>query len=762
MKIKNKINLLGGITILSLILLSAIFAWIIQSGLNGGQQLINAFDKVNNTIPTIEKSLQSLALVLNADRDSYQAYVARLQASNTNNAKEISQADATNDENIQQVLDRATQAASNFNQETADVFSEFKEAFPKWKDNSKLSLKLVTQRSSIYSELINSSKDSRNNFEKMRPYMDDISQMLEKKISINSKSAIELYKVIDLVFNADRDAYQAQNFELLAISTSDVTAFNSYEKGNSENIQQVFDRMAEASKSFDSSMNDKYNDFKNFYLQWKQASIDTIKQCKKIIALNSKLANVNKIAISEFDRTRDTLDRLGDKATAISSGNVQLVQNEAKNFKTTVEKLKSLIKQTIMMAVIILAIVIIAIIIIVYFISRSLIKPIMSAISGVEKIAMGDLAVNFKTSRDEFGHMAESLNNMTFELNKKADLAENIANRNLNVDVTTLSEKDKLGNAFVTMVDRLNLVLATVKSDIIKVSSATTQVSAASTSLSQGASEQAAAIEEVKSSIIEISEQTSVNAENAAQANTFANKVTEASETGQRRMNRMRESMDQISQNSKLTQKVVKTIDDIAFQTNLLALNAAVEAARAGVHGKGFAVVAEEVRNLAARSAKAAAETAELIERSSKEISDGVSICDHTAEALAEITRNAESNNALVEKIANASSNQAHALTEINNGLNQIETVTYQNTANAEETASASENMASQALELKKLFSMFKLKDVEKGSPIVSDHIQNQSSTTPKKALKKVTLDNAKLVSPSDVIKLDDDEFGKF
>ena len=756
MKIRHKINTLGGISIISLLLLSAIFAWIIQNSINGGKQLITAFDNVNNTIPTIEKSLQSLALVLNADRDAYQAYVARVKAGSTNDPTVISEADASNIENIQQVLDRASKAAGNFSTETAEIFSEFKESFPKWKESSLQGFELIKKRSSTYTDLLQFSSDSQGQFNKMRPFIDDISKMLNKSIADNPTTRQAENIALDLVNNADRDAYQAQNYELLAMATTDNTAFTTYDKENAANIEQVSDRMEKASKNFNPSMLKKYTEFKKNFSQWKEASRNTLKKCAEIISINSKLTEIDRISVAEFAKTRDTLDRLGEKANEISAGNVKLVQTEAVNFKHSVDELKVMIERTITRAIIILAFVIIAIIVIVYLISRSLIKPIMSAIAGVEKIALGDLEVNFKIGKDELGHMANSLNNMTNELNQKAAIADKIANRNLNVEVDILSDKDRLGKAFATMVDHLNNVLNTINNDIVKVSAATSQVSAASLSLSQGATEQAAAIEEVKSSIIEISNQTSINAENATQANTVTHNVTQAAQTGQQRMNNMLKAMEQISLNSELTQKVVKSIDDIAFQTNLLALNAAVEAARAGIHGKGFAVVAEEVRNLAARSAKAAAETADLIARSNKEIVEGVNICEHTAEALDEISVNVEKNSTLIEQISLASSHQAQALTQINNGLNQIEIVTHQNTASAEQTASASEHMATQASELKELFAMFELK----GGKGNASKALNQSTDGDHERPK--SLHNAKIIDPTTEIKLDNADFADF
>ena len=175
-------------------------------------------------------------------------------------------------------------------------------------------------------------------------------------------------------------------------------------------------------------------------------------------------------------------------------------------------------------------------------------------------------------------------------------------------------------------------------------------------------------------------------------------------------MQRMISSMESITKNATDIQKVIKVIDDISFQTNLLALNAAVEAARAGVHGKGFAVVAEEVRNLAARSAKAAAETTQMIEGNSKQISAGADIASQTAEMLNDIVSQVTQVTEIVGRIATASSEQAQGVGQVTQGLHQIDAVTQQNTASAEETASVSNEMSSQAKKLQQLIGQFRLK----------------------------------------------------
>jgi methyl-accepting chemotaxis protein len=178
-------------------------------------------------------------------------------------------------------------------------------------------------------------------------------------------------------------------------------------------------------------------------------------------------------------------------------------------------------------------------------------------------------------------------------------------------------------------------------------------------------------------------------------------------------MKRMSESMTRITHNSGEVQKVVKVIDDIAFQTNLLALNAAVEAARAGVHGKGFAVVAEEVRNLTARSAKAAQETTMLIETSTQETHKGAEVTDHTAQVLDMILEQVRDTSSLVEGIATASREQSEGVAQVTESLQQIDSVVQSNTASAEQSASASTEMTSMANSLKEMVSHFQLRSFE-------------------------------------------------
>jgi len=234
-----------------------------------------------------------------------------------------------------------------------------------------------------------------------------------------------------------------------------------------------------------------------------------------------------------------------------------------------------------------------------------------------------------------------------------------------------------------------------------QVASAASQISSSSQALAQGSSEQAASLEETSASSEEINSMAHKNTENSravadlmVQAKQIVGQVDQSLEQTVAAMGEINTQASQIS-------KVIKVIDEIAFQTNILALNAAVEAARAGEAGMGFAVVADEVRSLAQRCAQAAKDTAALIEESIAKSNDGKVKVDQVAEAMRANIEVAGKVKVLVDEVSLGSQEQTRGIEQVGKAIVQMEQVTQRTAANAEESASAAEELTAQSEALK-------------------------------------------------------------
>ncbi|MDH5638870.1 MAG: methyl-accepting chemotaxis protein, partial [Nitrospinota bacterium] len=255
-----------------------------------------------------------------------------------------------------------------------------------------------------------------------------------------------------------------------------------------------------------------------------------------------------------------------------------------------------------------------------------------------------------------------------------------------------------IGMGVTNMITKpINQIIEHLTEGASQVTSASTDIATSSQSLAEGATEQASSLEESSASLEEMASQTRLNADNSVEADKLSNNARTSAESGSGTMTKMIDSMDGINKSSQEIGKIIKVIEEIAFQTNLLALNAAVEAARAGEHGKGFAVVAEEVRNLAQRSAAAAKDTASLIEEAINRAKDGNEMAAAAGKSLDEIVDSIRKVSGLMAEITTASSEQARGVEQVNITVAEMDKITQQNAANAEEAAAASEELNAQA-----------------------------------------------------------------
>lgn len=341
---------------------------------------------------------------------------------------------------------------------------------------------------------------------------------------------------------------------------------------------------------------------------------------------------------------------------------------------------------------------------------RALEKNVDQLYESAKKIAMGRVDVNMMRYRnDEFGLLVDEYSKVIENIKYQAKIAEEVSQGNLTVNVVPRSGEDVLGYSLKKLVDDNFRVMTNITDVGSQVTISSSQVASASQALAQGSTEQASAIQQITASIDEIAEKTKKNAEQANEASGLVVNAIHDVKEGNEQMKQMLNAMQEINKASEGISKVIKVISDIAFQTNILALNAAVEAARAGEAGKSFAVVAEEVRSLAAKSAAAAEETAELIETSISKVNVGSKIADDTARAMEAIAKVVHQSEIIINGIAESSNYQATAVAQIEQAISQVSQVVQTNSATSEQCAAASEELSNQASRMRDMLSIYNL-----------------------------------------------------
>ena len=317
----------------------------------------------------------------------------------------------------------------------------------------------------------------------------------------------------------------------------------------------------------------------------------------------------------------------------------------------------------------------------------------------------GEFKVIAKTTNE----CAKNISNYVREISQ---VVESIARQDLSVDVSDnfVGDFREIKNSLETLIQNFNVLVKDIAASSEQVALGSKSIADSSLNLAQGATEQANAVEELNATVRDIAQKSSENAEKSTLASKLAVDAQGDANIANKEMKDMLVAMDEISEASNNISNIIKAIDDIAFQTNILALNAAVEAARAGEHGKGFAVVADEVRSLASRSQQSARETSELITTSLEKVEQGTSIANRTAETLKSIINQIVKISEIFAEVAQASEKQNVAMNEVNIGISQISDVVANNTATSEESAAASEELASQSALFREVMLKFKLK----------------------------------------------------
>lgn len=415
---------------------------------------------------------------------------------------------------------------------------------------------------------------------------------------------------------------------------------------------------------------------------------------------------------SDDETILTTAADLAKQKTELQAGLLKIEQMTADEIRISLNQIRSYLQEKTRLNIVVFAVMLfICLGLVNFIIKKYVMKPLNEITASAKEMEKGSFNNTLTyESNDEIGVLADAFRAMAASQIMKIDLTEQIAQGDLTCEVALASDQDRLGLALDEMISSLNSVIVQIDETTSQVVQKSDQMFNASQSLSEGAIQSASSLEEISGSVAQIEGQTVTNVEHAEEATRLAMTTKDAAEIGNQNMHELVASITDIRESSNQVGRIIKVIDDIAFQTNLLALNAAVEAARAGRHGKGFAVVADEVRNLAGRSAKAARETAEMINASGEKVMIGTQIAAKTEVSLKNIVESAVKMVNLISEITTASKEQANSIAQIMQSLGQIDTVTQQNAGNAEETAAASEELSNQAAELKKQINRFRLK----------------------------------------------------
>lgn len=344
-------------------------------------------------------------------------------------------------------------------------------------------------------------------------------------------------------------------------------------------------------------------------------------------------------------------------------------------------------------------------------------KPIVRVKKALSSVSQGDFSVQIPNAdgKDEVAVLQNTTDSLLHTLSDIIGQANRIMDSIAHYDLSIgdmnhyPGEFDKLSVSINSIKHMLNNLIVEVQHSVYNVETGSHELAQATSSLSQGAVTQANSIQTLADDFSDVVMKIDNNSGREELINQKLTALDQNIHTANGQMEQLMTAVNSIETMSADIQKIVGTIDSIAFQTNILSLNASVEAARAGEMGKGFAVVAEEVRSLAVKCGEASKKTSDLVNDCVDSIANAKECADATFESLSGIVTDSSEISTAFQDIANDTMEQAQKSKRIQEEVNNISDVVQTNTATAEEIAASTAVLSEQAVNLKEMIRNFKI-----------------------------------------------------